>query len=82
MSCGNKIFKSDLPIKMSPNTIEKDTECKEIGNLKDAVEKVEIKLIRMAFDNAGNVRDAAKILGINSSTFFRKRKRYLEMGML
>ncbi|WP_259472698.1 sigma 54-interacting transcriptional regulator [Clostridium estertheticum] len=82
MSCGNKIFKSDLPIKMSPNTIQKDSECKEIGNLKDAVEEVEIKLIRMAFDNAGNVRDAAKILGINSSTFFRKRKRYLEMGML
>ncbi|MBU3158674.1 sigma 54-interacting transcriptional regulator [Clostridium frigoris] len=82
MSYGNKIFKSDLPIELSQSIIGKVIECEEICNLKEAVEKVEAKLISMAFDDAGNVRDAAKKLGINSTTFFRKRKRYLEMGML
>lgn len=82
MGSGNKIFKSDLPIKISPNMMEKDTGYGEICNLKEAVEKVEDKLISNAFDKAGNVRDAAKLLGINSSTFFRKRKRYLEKEML
>ncbi|WP_253205320.1 sigma 54-interacting transcriptional regulator [Clostridium estertheticum] len=82
MSYGNKIFKSDLPIELSQSIIGKVIRCEEICNLKEAVEKVEAKLISMAFDDAGNVRDAAKKLGINSTTFFRKRKKYLEMGML
>ncbi len=54
----------------------------DICNLKEAVGKVEAKLISKAFDNAGNVRDAAKMLGIDASTFVRKRKRYLEKDML
>jgi len=82
MSSSNKIFQSDLPIKNSPNMLEKDIGGEDRCNLKEAVEKVEAKLIIKAFDNAGNVRDAAKILGIDASTFVRKRKRYLEKDML
>ena len=54
----------------------------DLCNLKEAVGKVEAKLISKAFEKAGNVRDAAKILGIDASTFVRKRKRYLEKNML
>jgi len=82
MSSSNKIFQSDLPIKGSPNILEKNIQGEDKCSLKEAVEKVEAKLISKAFDNAGNVRDAAKILGIDASTFVRKRKRYLEKDML
>ena len=82
MSSSNKIFKSDLPIKNIHDLLEKNDDNDEICNLKQEVEKVEAKLIMNAFNNAGNVRDAAKLIGINSSTFFRKRKMYLEKKML
>jgi len=81
MSSSNEIFKSDLPIKNSSNLIEKNIDCEAVCNLKDAIEDIEEKLINKAFDNAGNVRDAAKMLGINSSTFFRKRKKYIEKSV-
>ncbi|WBL46009.1 sigma 54-interacting transcriptional regulator [Clostridium estertheticum] len=81
MSSSDKIFKNDLSIKNFPDSIETNINGDDICNLKEAVEKVEAKLINNAFNNAGNVRDAAKMLGINSSTFFRKRKRYLEKDM-
>lgn len=82
MSGSDKIFESDLPMKNSINGIEKNINGMDICNLKEAVGKVEAKLISQAFENAGNVRDAAKILGIDASTFVRKRKRYLEKKML
>lgn len=78
MSSSNKIFESDLPMKSFSNFIGGNTDCVSICNLKEAVGKVEAKLIGMAFDSAGNVRDAAKMLGIDASTFVRKRKKYLE----
>ncbi|MBU3180019.1 sigma 54-interacting transcriptional regulator [Clostridium psychrophilum] len=81
MSSNDKIFKNDLSIKSSFNFTRVNINGEDICNLKEAVEKLEAKLINNAFNNAGNVRDAAKMLGINSSTFFRKRKRYLEKYM-
>ena len=81
MSSNDKIFKNDLSIKSFSNSMKANINGENICNLKEAVEKVEAKLINNAFNNAGNVRDAAKMLGINSSTFFRKRKRYLEKDM-
>jgi len=78
MSSSDKIFKSDLGITSVSNHMERNSCCEDICNLKEAVEKVEAELISKAFNNAGNIRDAAKMLGINSTTFFRKRKRYLE----
>jgi len=50
--------------------------------LKDAVAKLENKLITAAYERYGNVRDAAKALGIDASTFVRKRKKYKEMMKL
>jgi len=82
MSSGDKIFESDLPMSTPKNLIKQNIGCDEICNLKEAVGKVESELISKAFDNAGNVRDAAKMLGIDASTFVRKRKKYLEKKTL
>lgn len=46
-----------------------------IPKLGDAVDKVEKELIARAFEKCGNVRAAAKELGIDPSTFVRKRKK-------
>jgi len=77
-----KYFKVICQSKILRILLDKNSGCGDICNLKEAVGKVEAKLISQAFDNAGNVRDAAKILGIDASTFVRKRKRYLEKDML
>ena len=82
MSSSDEIFESDLSIKNPSSFIEKNIGCEGICNLKETVEKVEAKLISKAFDNAGNVRDAAKLLGIDASTFVRKRKRYSDKELL
>ena len=47
----------------------------EFPILKEAVEQLEASLIEKAYERYGNVRDAAKVLGIDSSTFVRKRQR-------
>ena len=54
-----------------------DAEKENITKLSDALEKIEKDMIFRAYDKYGNVRDAAKELGIDASTFVRKRKKYL-----
>ncbi|MEY8001363.1 sigma-54 interaction domain-containing protein [Clostridium sp. Mt-5] len=80
MSAGDKILRSDLPIKeiWGSNKFEVDEINVENKNLtlKDAVENLEESLIEKTFKKYGNVRGAAKELGINASTLVRKRKRY------
>lgn len=76
------IHKSDLPINNCSSSIENNIDLELNCNLTEEVEKVEARFISKAFDKAGNVRDAAKILGIDASTFVRKRKRYLSKGLL
>lgn len=48
----------------------------EIIPLKLGVEQLEYKLIKKSFEKYGNVRSAASVLGIDASTFVRKRKKY------
>ena len=50
--------------------------------LKDEVAKMEASYIDAAFRKYGNVRDAAAALGIDASTFVRKRQRYEQAGLL
>ena len=45
-------------------------------NLKAAVEAVEKEYMERAYQKYGNVRDAAKSLGMTHATFVRKRQRY------
>ena len=72
---GRKILKEAIPyeIKRRNNFIEKTS---EIRNMKEAVGILEMELIEKAFNKYGNVRDAAKSLGIDASTLVRKRKKY------
>ena len=51
-------------------------------SLKDSVARMEASWIDLAYKKYGNVRDAAAALGIDSSTFVRKRQRYEQMGLL
>ena len=44
--------------------------------LKEAVEQLEKEYLERAYEQYGNVRDAAKSLGITHATFVRKRQRY------
>ncbi len=51
-------------------------------DLRQKVEELELKYIRSAYQKYGNVRDAAKSLGMDPSTFVRKRKRMEENELL
>lgn len=80
MSEDDKIKVSDLPKNISGtngmvvtlNTFEEGI------NLKETLDAIEEKLIKKAYDKYGNVRAAAKSLGIDPSTFVRKRQKYLK----
>ncbi|HEY5575922.1 MAG TPA: sigma 54-interacting transcriptional regulator [Clostridiaceae bacterium] len=81
----DKIMADDLPIAgingESIETIKFVVERSDLS-MKDAVEKLEASMIENAFERHGNVRAAAKELGIDASTFVRKRKRYEENKLL
>ena len=48
----------------------------EVTDLKTLVEKIELDYINQAYKKWGNVRDAAKSLGMDAATFVRKRKKF------
>lgn len=77
MSSSDKILESELPIQNKLGILDGELKnCKDDVNLKEMIEKVEFKFINNAFERYGNVRDAAKSLGIDASTLVRKRKKY------
>jgi transcriptional regulator with PAS, ATPase and Fis domain len=80
MSSENKMTFEDLPKNIVARNKNREL---ILGNdiipLKDAVAKVEMELLDKAFEKYGNVRSAAKVLGIDASTFVRKRKKYRKM---
>ena len=83
MSSDNRIFRSDLPISNAFNLMDSKVENIDgYVDLKELVEEFELKFIIKAFEKHGNVRDAAEYLGMNPSTFVRKRKRYTDKYML
>lgn len=71
------IREKDLPIEIRSSS---DSEVVVEGELKlkEAVGKLEHAMIQDAFKKYGNVRDAARSLGIDGSTFVRKRTKYLQ----
>ena len=83
MSSSDNILRSDLPIKSNLNSLDIEIDSSdEKVNLKEIVEKLELQFINKAFEKYGNVRDAAAYLGMDASTFVRKRKRYSEKHMV
>ena len=51
-------------------------------DLKEETARFEAAYMGRAFDRYGNVRDAAESLGIDSSTFVRKRQKYKQNGWM
>ncbi|NLU07819.1 sigma-54-dependent Fis family transcriptional regulator [uncultured Clostridium sp.] len=86
MTSRDKILRSDLPIREVWDSSKFETDengmIKNHLPLKDAVENLEESMIESAFRKYGNVRDAARELGISASTLVRKRKRYRNKYML
>jgi transcriptional regulator with PAS, ATPase and Fis domain len=77
-SVDDTIHKEDLPNNIY-KTEEKEDYIINDTKLSDALDKVEKELIFRAYERHGNVRDAAKELGIDPSTFVRKRKKYIKL---
>ena len=76
ISKNNVIQPEELPITDNITISQKDSEeYFEQVNLHRLVEQLEISYIR----RYGNVRDAARSLGMDASTFVRKRKK-IEQG--
>lgn len=75
ISSKDKIYSNELPMseKKDVNLVLKSSK-----NLKDIIEEIEYEYITAAYEEYHNVRDAAKSLGMDASTFVRKRKKYLE----
>lgn len=77
MCTGNKILRDDLTVTMFSNYNVADPDISnEHFSLREAVENLENVLIESSFEKYGNVRSAAKELGIDASTFVRKRKKF------
>lgn len=83
MSSGNKILRSDLPIKeVWDSDVSNSNRWSDKLTLKEAVENLEESIIESSLEKHGNVRNAAKELGINASTLVRKRKKYKNKPVL
>jgi DNA-binding NtrC family response regulator len=54
----------------------------EKRDLKEEVAKLEAEFMENAFRKHQNIRAAAQSLGMDSSTFVRKRQRYEQMGLM
>ena len=81
ISTKDDITPHDLHIHVHGGLNEKPLSTKEKANplpenLKETLESIEYNYLKSAYEQYGNVRDAAKSLGITASTFVRKRLRY------
>ena len=75
ISSREQIYSSELPMseKKDVNIVLRSSR-----NLKDILEEIEFEYISAAYEEYKNVRDAASSLGMDASTFVRKRKKYLK----
>jgi PAS domain S-box-containing protein len=73
---GDTITMDDIPRNIS-DSIYKSDKREVLTTLSEAVERIEKEMILNAYERHGNVRGAARELGIDASTFVRKRKKYI-----
>lgn len=80
MSSDNLVIAEELPreFKVKCNNIGIMNTTDTTGTLKEALEKLEYEMLYNAYKEHGNVRSAAKALGIGAATFVRKRQKYEE----
>lgn len=73
ISSREQIYSSELPM-AEKNDVK--TVLRSSKNLKDIIEEIEYEYINAAYEEYKNVRAAAASLGMDASTFVRKRKKY------
>ena len=78
ISSGDVIDPDVLPIGETRELKSAKTTRKPVNDLQKELQKIEAGYMEEAYETYGNVRDAAKSLGMNASTFVRKRKKYKE----
>lgn len=78
ISSGDVIDPDVLPIGETRELKSTKTKRKPVNDLQKELQKIEAGYMEEAYETYGNVRDAAKSLGMNASTFVRKRKKYKE----
>lgn len=78
ISGGDVIDPDVLPIGETRELKLGKTTRKPVNDLQKELQKIEAGYMEEAYETYGNVRDAAKSLGMNASTFVRKRKKYKE----
>ncbi|MGH4117638.1 sigma-54 interaction domain-containing protein [Clostridium sp.] len=76
MSQTDKITTDDLPEDIANISDQSCVNNYETKTLKEVLEQVEEQKLNEAFSKYKNVRGAAKSLGIDASTFVRKRQKY------
>lgn len=76
LSDNKKVTLKDLPFNEKPKEDFVGFRLKETNNLKKLTESIELEYINHAYQKYKNVREAAESLGMDPSTFVRKRKRY------
>lgn len=76
---GDLIEPEFLPIGETESYRTKTTR-RPVTDLQKTLMEIEAGYMEDAYEQWGNVRDAAKSLGMNASTFVRKRKKYKEEG--
>lgn len=82
MSGSDQIRPDDLPFRgeWTPTLFVGDSG--ERVDLKSLSARFELQFMNRAYEKYGNVRDAAASLGMDPSTFVRKRKRYQDLNLL
>ena len=79
MCSGEWIGPEDLPISHDAHPSQEQAEAaQEQVDLRKMVNEMELLYIRKAYQRFGNVRDAARSLNLDPSTFVRKRKKLEE----
>ena len=77
ISNGDEIEPDAIPIVSQREAAQPEGKMlKPVNNLAQTLLEIEAEYMNQAYEKCGNVRDAAKSLGMNPSTFVRKRKKY------
>lgn len=79
ISSGDEIEPDAVPVFCHDvRTRPEENRLKPVENLGEELRRIEAGYMEEAYKKYGNVREAAESLGMNASTFVRKRKRYRE----
>ena len=79
LSDSNLILASDLPFSTREAAPAQVGDLSKPVDLRYETARFEYEYIQKAYEKYGNVRSAAASLGMDSSTFVRKRKKYQEL---